>query len=300
VVKAMPKAKPRTIDLAQAGALQQILPCFPVLSSHTAAWKGIHLEYHCQPAHETPEYCFPGHTISIGLRYKAKEFKANGRVYKDFAPGNIGLIPANQNTTTQAYGNAEFILLSITPGFLNIAAYETLNINELEIVPQIFGRDPLIYQLGLELKKELEFARDDSHLYAESMATALAVHLMRRYAAQTPAIKTYSGGLSPYKLKTAIAYINEHLDQNLSLAEIAAVVQMSPHYFASLFKQSTGLAPYQYVTQCRIEKAKQLLRQSDLAIVDICQQVGFQSQSHFTNVFRRYTTITPKTYRDSL
>ena len=101
-------------------------------------------------------------------------------------------------------------------------------------------------------------------------------------------------------MKTAIAYINERLDQNLSLAEIAAVVQMSPHYFASLFKQSTGLAPYQYVTQCRIEKAKQLLRQSDLAIVDICQQVGFQSQSHFTNVFRRYTTITPKTYRDSL
>jgi YesN/AraC family two-component response regulator len=180
VVKAMPKAKPRTIDLAQADAVQQILPCSPVLSSHTAAWKGIHLEYHCQPAHET------------------------------------------------------------------------LNINQLEIVPQIFGRDPLIYQIGLELKKELEFARDDSHLYAESMATALAVHLMKRYAVQTSAIKTYSGGLSSYKLKTAIAYINEHLHQNLSLAEIAAVVQMSPHYFSSLFKQSTGLAPYQYVTQCRI------------------------------------------------
>jgi AraC family transcriptional regulator len=106
--------------------------------------------------------------------------------------------------------------------------------------------------------------------------------------------------LSKYKLRQAVNYINEHLDQNLTLAEIAAAVRMSPNYFASLFKQSTGLTPHQYVMKCRIEKAKQLLHHQQLTLVEICQEVGFTSQSHFTRVFRQHTKTTPKAYRKAL
>lgn len=295
----MPSVEPKTINFGQSDSWQQVLPLPPVLSSHTAAWKGIHFEYHRQPVHETPEYCFPVHTISIGLRYEATEFKANRRVYKDFFPGNIAIWPANESLSTQAYGNAEFMLLSLDPSLLALVTDEVLSIAQIEIMSQVFGHDPLIYYMGLELKRELEFAGTDSYLYAESMATALATHLIRRYATRKAVIKNYSGGLTPHKLKTALAYIHEHLDQTLSLAEMAAVVQMSPHYFASLFKQSTGLAPYQYVTQCRIERAKQLLMQPELTIVEVCHQIGFQNQSHFTKVFREHTATTPKAYRNA-
>jgi AraC family transcriptional regulator len=92
-------------------------------------------------------------------------------------------------------------------------------------------------------------------------------------------------------------YIHEHLSEDLSLREIAAFLQMSPNYFTSLFKQSTGLSAHQYVIHCRIEKAERLLTKSDLSIVEVAQQVGFQSQSHFVNVFRKQTGMTPKTYR---
>lgn len=109
-----------------------------------------------------------------------------------------------------------------------------------------------------------------------------------------------TGGLPKYKLREAIAYINEHLDQNLTLAELSSVVQMSPHYFAHSFKQSTGLPPHQYVTRCRIDKAKRLLARRELTIVEISGQVGFQSQSHFTRVFHQHTKMTPKVYRDAL
>ena len=162
------------------------------------------------------------------------------------------------------------------------------------------GFDPLIYQIGLDLKTELETDGVDSRLYAESMATALSIHLLRRYSARKQEIKEFRGGLPQYKLMEVISYINAHLDQDITLAELAALIQMSTHYFASLFKQSTGLAPPQYITKCRIDKAKQLLAIRQLAIAEICQQVGFQSQSHFTKVFRKYTTTTPKLYRDSL
>lgn len=287
------------IDLDQKKAVQQILPRAPILSSSNTGWQGIYLEYHRQPPHETPYYCFSHHILSIGLEYQAKEFKVNGQLHKDFVVGNVSICPANQSLKTQAYGNGEFILVGIEPSNFAQTAYESVDIDQVEIVQQVKGVDPLIYQIGLALKIELE-SSGDSCLYAESMATALSVHLLRRYLARKPVIHNYIDGLPKYKLREVIAYINDNLDQRLHLAAIAAVVQMSPHYFATLFKQSTGIAPHQYVTKCRIKKAKQLLKKQELTIVEICQQVGFQSQSHFTKVFRQHTLTTPKTYRDKL
>lgn len=96
-------------------------------------------------------------------------------------------------------------------------------------------------------------------MYIESAVNLLAVHLLKRYSTRKFIIREYTGGLPKHKLKEAIAYINENLDQNLSLTEIAAIAQISPDYFASLFKQSMGIAPHQYITKCRVERAKYLL-----------------------------------------
>lgn len=123
--------------------------------------------------------------------------------------------------------------------------------------------------------------------------------LLRRYSVWKPAVRDFTGGLPKIKLQQAMEYIHDHLTEDLSLREIATRLQMSPNYFTSLFKQSTGLSTHQYVIQCRIEKAKQLLTKPNLPIVEVSQQVGFQSQSHFINVFRKRTGMTPKTYREA-
>ena len=127
----MLKQQPIKIDFNQQEAINQILPCAPILTSHQAGWHGIHVEYHRQPNHETPEYSFPHHTLSIGLKYQAKEFRANGRLYKDFVIGNVGIIPANYSVKTQAYGNAEFILLSVESSNFALTAYESVDIDRL-------------------------------------------------------------------------------------------------------------------------------------------------------------------------
>lgn len=123
------------------------------------------------------------------------------------------------------------------------------------------------------------------------MTAALSAHLLRRYTTRKQEIKSYTEGFPKYKLKQVIGYINEHLDRNLSFSELANIVKISPHYFSSLFKQSTGVTPYQYVTKCRIEKAKKLLTKTELPIAEIAFQVGFQNQSHFTKVFRKIEII---------
>ena len=75
-------------------------------------------------------------------------------------------------------------------------------------------------------------------------------------------------GLIPYKLRRTLAYIQAHLEEKISLVQLAAVAQMSPTYFGHMFKQATGLAPHQYVSLCRIEHAKRLLAETDIPLIE--------------------------------
>jgi AraC family transcriptional regulator len=94
-----------------------------------------------------------------------------------------------------------------------------------------------------------------------------------------------------------IEYIQQNLDKNLTLAELAALVYMSPYHFARLFKLSTGVPPHRFVVRQRIARASAILATQDLSIAQISRLVGFRTASHFTTVFRRVTGITPKGYR---
>jgi AraC family transcriptional regulator len=131
------------------------------------------------------------------------------------------------------------------------------------------------------------------------LADALVVHFLRRYAISRQSLHEVTGGLAPSKLRRTIAYIKAHLEQELSLAELAAVAQTSPTHFARLFKHATGLAPHRYVTTCRMEQAKQLLAATDVSLSEIGLQVGCADQSHFTALFRKYVSTTPKDYRNT-
>ncbi|MBW4568580.1 MAG: AraC family transcriptional regulator [Tolypothrix carrinoi HA7290-LM1] len=273
-----------------------------LLSSFEAGWEGLNLLYEIEPCDETPEMYMGRHFIVIALdNFRASYMLNESWLQVDYAKGDIAIIPASQPfPRTQIDREVPLVELFLEPAIFNRVACESVDADNIEIVPQWHIRDPLIQHMGLALKAELEASGADSRLYAESMATALSVHLLRRYSVRQQQIKNYTGGLPKYRLKEAVNYINENLDHNLTLAEVAASVQMSPHYFASLFKQSTGLTPHQYVMKCRIDKAKQLLLKRELTLVEICHQVGFQSQSHFTRVFREHTKTTPKVYRDAL
>jgi len=113
----------------------------------------------------------------------------------------------------------------------------------------------------------------------------------------TPTIEANYKGLTHTRLQQVLDYIQTHLDRDLSLAELAEVINISPTYFASLFKQAIEISPHQYVIQRRVERAKVMLSKTDLAIADIALQVGFSSQSHLNQQFKRLTGMTPKQVR---
>jgi AraC family transcriptional regulator len=99
------------------------------------------------------------------------------------------------------------------------------------------------------------------------------------------------------RLRRVTEYIQEHLDQHLTLAQLGAVVFMSPYHFARLFQHSTGLPPHRFVVRARIDHAATLLAAPDLSISQISRVVGFRSPSHFATVFHRIKGITPSEYR---
>ena len=106
------------------------------------------------------------------------------------------------------------------------------------------------------------------------------------------------GGLPPRRLQRVFSHVRENIARDLSVAELAQVVGMSQYYFSKLFKMSTGTTPHQYVMRQRVERAQEHLRESRTALAEVATQVGFETQSHFTSVFRRLVGATPKHYRE--
>ena len=138
--------------------------------------------------------------------------------------------------------------------------------------------------------------RAGSKLYADAMANALVARLISHYSSRQPVIKHYPGGLTKQQLKRVTDYIHQYLEQDLSLAELANLVQLSPYHFARLFKRSTGLSPHKYLLQCRIDRVKQLLIARKLSLAEIACLVGFSSQGHLNYHFKRLVGVTPTAF----
>lgn len=106
-----------------------------------------------------------------------------------------------------------------------------------------------------------------------------------------------AGTLPVARLKRVTEYIQEHLDEDLTLAQLGAVAYMSPYHFARLFRRSTGLPPHRFVVRVRIDRSAALLASPEPSIARISREVGFRTPSHFSTVFRRLMGVTPSAYR---
>lgn len=300
-------AQPLELDFSEEETPAQILPNQPILTSHQSSWKSIHLAHHHQPPWELPEVSNAQHIIYLPNTHQTATVKClvEGRLQEtqfhtsEYKHGCFGILPANMPYELCWNVNVEFVHFYIEPAFLVNIAHESVNPDQVEFPLKIKEFDGVIYHLGMALKSHLETDRVGSCFYADSMATALSAHLIKHYSTRKPIFRQYDDGLSKLKLNHAIAYINEHLGENLSLTAIADELDMSQYYFCRLFKRSIGTTPHQYLIQRRIDRAKQLLSKPELTITAIALECGFNNQSHFAKYFRQHIGATPKQFRNS-
>jgi transcriptional regulator GlxA family with amidase domain len=160
--------------------------------------------------------------------------------------------------------------------------------DEITVVARGETLDSVVIRLDIadrELLAELE----RSALRAE-IARVIAQHLACRARSPGP-------GLRPIKLERVRVFIERSIAEPLRIEHLAASVHMSPFHFSRLFKLATGESPHAYLTRRRVERAKELLTDASLPLVHVASAVGFQTQGHFTEVFRRHTGTTPRRFR---
>lgn len=297
----MPEA-PLTAPSRQS-SLAPILPHLPLLSSVEAGWHGILLEFFRYPPFETPEYSHADHKIAIHTHIPPNlqvKRRLDGRVqYEQVLAQQAIVVPAKVSHQVQWDQTAEFLILTLKPDMLSQVAHDAIPPDRVELAPCSPKPDPLIHQLGLALKEELALNQGRDRLYVESLTNCLAVHLLKKYSVKpitSPNLDS-TQGLPQSKLNQVIAYIHDHLGQEIKLVDLAMLVGMSACYFAWRFKQSMGISPHQFVVQCRLERSQQLLKQTQQSIAEIALQCGFSSQSHLTRSFRKHFNTTPRAYR---
>jgi AraC family transcriptional regulator len=155
------------------------------------------------------------------------------------------------------------------------------------------------------LHSALEAAEQDhDRSCADALRLVIAIRLAGLVAFQAKADAAESGSrarsvspLQKWRLKRVLEYIDDNLSAKITLLDLAAIAGLSRMHFASQFRKATGVRPHEYLLTRRIRRAEELLRSSTMPIVEIALTVGFQTQAHFTTVFKRFVCCTPCRWR---
>jgi AraC family transcriptional regulator len=189
------------------------------------------------------------------------------------------------------------LVIALEQSFIDRVLREASGADNTGLRTRIALRDPILQAMAVAWRKELAQRGANGWLFAESLATALTVHLFHTYGDSPQSIRSAKGGLGTRRLRRVTDFIEAHLAEDIGLRELAAVAQLSPHHFSDAFKTSTGMPPHRYQINRRIRRAKELLLGTDRTITAIALEVGFASHSHFTDQFRKQAGTTPLRFR---
>lgn len=210
------------------------------------------------------------HIIVVYAGLPAKlSWKMDGRKHESvYSAGDSIINPSGFYASPRWASDADILLISIKPQRMNQVSAEMSRRDNVEIVPRYQIRDELASQLAHFLAAEFEHDQPPDKLYAETLSNALIAHIVKKYSVSGTKALPAKIGLQKRKLKLVKDFINDNISDDLSLEKIASVAGVSPSYFISLFKRSTGLAPHQYIMNLRLEKARELLVNTRIPIAE--------------------------------
>jgi AraC family transcriptional regulator len=276
------------------------LPHAPLLSSASRHWDGIVVELH---HFDTVDVVVPVREHLVGVHVtgavtllQARNGKASVRHLR---AGDVTVTPVGEPKRFQHTGENVVLILRLAPDFVQQVAGDeyALNPTRFELQESLGARDPELVAIGNRLLAGLGTEGTPTRMLVESLTVELSIHLLRQYGSAPLSERRPVSRLSPRKLQRVVEYIDANLREDMALDDLAGLHAMSRSHFAHLFRTTTGLPPHRFVLERRIERAKALLRETDLPITEIAAQVGCASHSHLSVLFHREAGITPRDYR---
>jgi AraC family transcriptional regulator len=165
--------------------------------------------------------------------------------------------------------------------------------------PKVFFEDSTLWATAIKLKSVLE-SNHSGTAYLEALLNVLAHELARSGQELTQALSANRGGLASWQMRTVSDYIEQHLNEKVSLEKLASLARLSKHHFCRAFKQSSGISPYGYHLRRRTQQAQLLLSDRTTSITDVAFELGYSCSSSFSVTFRKITGQTPSQFRRNL
>jgi len=205
-------------------------------------------------------------------------------------PGVFDIIPAGASWTLDYAAPVQLVSLRLTSDLVAATA-DALNLRGvIDVAPRFDANDPFVQQIARAVAAEIETPGPAPQLYTESLGVALANRLLKNFTATGgPRRRT----LSKPQLRRIIAFIEDELAEDLSLARIAEVARLSVPHLTAMFRRTTGQSVHRYVMERRVERARRLLIQGRLGAAEIASACGFSHQSHLARWTRRILGATP-------
>lgn len=280
------------------GERLQVIADSNVRWSSGSRWPGLVAEEYGFRQIETLEFEASDHHVVVHLSSAWIEMGIDGRRdTRAYRPGDIVLIPAGAARKVRATQAHKVLVMSLSPQMAADAAFRSGNQKLVGFRAEHGIRDAQVERLARVLMEEAELDYPSGPLFGEGVALALAAHLSEKYCEGRESAPLYKGGMGPQRLRRVLEYIQDNLGDALRMGTLAGIAGLSQFRFAHNFREAMGVAPHQYVIRARMERARQMLRETKLPILEIASAVGCQSASRFTMLFTRETGTTPSRYR---
>lgn len=217
--------------------------------------------------------------------HKAAVYESDGRtVQADIAAGAVFVTGDDPITWERVGETSEALEIFPDTGLLP------------DLEPRAATRDGTVLAIASILRRVHAGGAQLADIEASTLAHRLAAHLRERYSSATVSLP-YQGKLDAGTVDRVAQFVDAELGGELTLDRLATVARLSPYHFARVFKASTGLAPHQFVTARRVDRAKSLLLGTKASVVDISLAVGMSNVSHFRRVFRSHLGVSPGAIR---
>src|SRR5215510_1689748 len=226
-------------------------------------------------------------SMEIGLRPSALQ-----RI--TFDAGLMGLCPP-QSEYWVGTCDMTHVTMTISDEALMAASDRVGSRIELRLERELV--DPRLRSLATAVDVERTAGFLSGRLFLDSVEQALARALVVGYAVRDYSVRVYRGGLSPAKLRKIKEMLQEKIEEDLSLDEMARTVGLSAAHFSQVFRNTTGQTPHKFLMSFRVQRAKEMLRSAEMRVLDVAIACGFKTQQHFARVFREMCGASPTEYR---
>lgn len=261
-------------------------------SSDGAGWKGLRLEVGTSRGMRLDDVMVDGHLVAFNLTDAKWQFEARGEsdwFSACMPPQAFWINPEGCPFSVRHAVNTSWASVTVDGKYLDSIAG-----HHYELRQEIGVGDDLLAHLMRSLVANLYDREAASKIVDEELIRSFVLALAKRhgYPAAELSVK---GGIAPHQLKTLLSWLDEHIEEPLTIDVLASQLRLSAAHFSREFKRSTGFTPWGYVVQLRLDRARDLIREGE-CLSTVASRCGFSDQSHMSRLFKQRFGASPSSF----